>query len=144
LMRADFCCIPGWKRTYYTAFSLGGSRDGVQIVPETCVGDIIQNGDPAALDEGEQLSQGKAIASRYQPSSSVLSGNADALPEQVVRLRGDAPMLFAVGVHGQNLFVDRQNEIVSRNSCHRRCRWTARGLSSRWRQSERLGGTCLG
>ena len=26
-------------------------------------------------------------------------------------LRGGKPMLFAVGVHGQNLFVDRQNEI---------------------------------
>ncbi len=27
-------------------------------------------------------------------------------------LRGAAPMLFALGVHGQNLFVGRQNEIV--------------------------------
>ena len=27
-------------------------------------------------------------------------------------LDGDAPLLFGLGVHGQNVFVDRENEIV--------------------------------
>ena len=42
----------------------------------------------------------------------LLSGTKDALPEQVVRGYWRGALLFALGIHGQYVFVDRRNQLV--------------------------------
>jgi CubicO group peptidase (beta-lactamase class C family) len=42
----------------------------------------------------------------------LLSGTKDALPEQAVRGYWRGALLFALGIHGQYLFVDRRNQLV--------------------------------
>jgi CubicO group peptidase (beta-lactamase class C family) len=75
-----------------------GSRDGVQIVPEAWIDDIVRNGDPAAWDAGDFPAYFPGMPMHYRSKWYVL--------------RRDGPMLFGVGVHGQNLFVDPSNELV--------------------------------
>ena len=47
----------------------------------------------------------------WEGRSTVFPGMPMHYLSKLYVLRGGKPMLFAVGVHGQNLFVDRQNEI---------------------------------
>jgi hypothetical protein len=42
----------------------------------------------------------------------LLSGTKDALPEQVVLGYWRGALLFALGIHGQYVFVDRRNQLV--------------------------------
>jgi CubicO group peptidase (beta-lactamase class C family) len=78
----------------------GGRRDSNQIVPEGWIDDIRHNGDRKAWQEGQ-----------WRDSFAAISRN--------MHYRGgwyvidDAPqLLFAMGIHGQNLFVDAANKIV--------------------------------
>lgn len=75
-----------------------GQRDGAQIVPASWIKDIFEGGDAAAWDAGDF---------------------AEFFPDQPIHyrnkcyvLKGQAPMMFGVGVFGQNLFIDPTNEIV--------------------------------
>lgn len=76
----------------------GGARGGKQVVPESWIEDITRNGDRDAwaLGNGAQYFPGLPI--RYRSKWYVLDG--------------EAPMLFGLGIHGQNLFVDRPRGIV--------------------------------
>jgi CubicO group peptidase (beta-lactamase class C family) len=78
----------------------GGRRDSNPIVPASWIDDIRHNGDSRAWQEGQ-----------WRDSFAAISRN--------MRYRGgwyvidDAPqLLFAMGIHGQNLFIDVANNIV--------------------------------
>jgi hypothetical protein len=78
----------------------GGRRGDLQVAPEAFIDDICRNGDHAAWANGEwgKLFSFAARSMSYRSGWYVVD---------------DAPQtLFAMGVHGQNLFVDRANDIV--------------------------------
>jgi CubicO group peptidase (beta-lactamase class C family) len=78
----------------------GGRRGDQQIIPEATIRDIADNGDADAWRNGEW---GKAFAPitknmRYRSGWYLVD---------------DAPKtMFAMGIYGQNLFIDRANRIV--------------------------------
>jgi hypothetical protein len=75
-----------------------GARGGTQIVPESWIDDITRNGDPDAWAAGSLTRYYPGLPIRYRSKWYVLEGKA--------------PLLFGLGIHGQNLFVDRTREIV--------------------------------
>ena len=75
-----------------------GARGGTQIVPEGWIDDITRNGDPDAWASGSLTSYYPGLPIRYRSKWYVLDGKA--------------PLLFGLGIHGQNLFIDRTREIV--------------------------------
>lgn len=66
--------------------------------PSQWVRDIEESGDRAAWDAGSFVAYFPGMPMRYR--------------SQWYVLEGDAPLMFALGIHGQNLFVDRKNELV--------------------------------
>jgi len=76
----------------------GGARDGRQVVPAAWIDDISANGDAAAWAGGDFAHLFPGAAMHYRDKWYVA--------------REAAPLLFALGVNGQNLFVDRANQIV--------------------------------
>jgi CubicO group peptidase (beta-lactamase class C family) len=58
----------------------------------------IENGDPAAWSAGDLAKYFPGLPMRYR--------------DQWYVLEGEAPLVFGLGIHGQNLFIDRANEIV--------------------------------
>ena len=78
----------------------GGRRDSHQIVPESWIEDIRHHGDAEAWREGQWAGSFAAISRNmhYRSGWYVID---------------DAPQLmFAMGIHGQNLFVDAANQMV--------------------------------
>ena len=76
----------------------GGQRGGREIVPAAVIADIAENGDREAWMSGEFANGFAGMTMRYRNGWYVVD---------------DAPkMIFAMGIHGQNLFVDRANSIV--------------------------------
>src|SRR5215470_10194534 len=76
----------------------GGARGAMQIIPERWIDDIANNGDRAAWDAGSFTAYFPGRAMHYRSKWYVE--------------RGATPVLFGLGIHGQNLYVDRQHEIV--------------------------------
>jgi CubicO group peptidase (beta-lactamase class C family) len=76
----------------------GGAHGGKQVVPSSWVDDILTNGDPAAWNEGDFLKYFPQMPIHYRSKWYVL--------------RGPAPMMFGVGVFGQNVFIDGKNQVV--------------------------------
>jgi CubicO group peptidase (beta-lactamase class C family) len=75
-----------------------GRRDGVQVIPKGWIDDIAQCGDAEAWRTGEFAAGFQGLTMRYRGGWYVIDG---------------APQtLFAMGIHGQNLFVDRTNGLV--------------------------------
>jgi CubicO group peptidase (beta-lactamase class C family) len=77
-----------------------GRRGDSAVVPEAWIDDIAENGDHKAWSEGQWRESFASIATkmRYRSGWYVVD---------------DAPrLLFAMGIHGQNLFVDAANRIV--------------------------------
>jgi len=76
----------------------GGRCEGTQIIPAAWIDDIVQNGSAAAWDAGvfAPLFPGRRMHYRNK---------------WYVDL-GEVPLLFALGIHGQYLFVDRRNQLV--------------------------------
>ena len=62
------------------------------------VDDIERGGDRAAWDAGSFVPYFPGMPMRYRSKWYILEG--------------EAPLVFALGIHGQNLFVDRKNQIV--------------------------------
>jgi CubicO group peptidase (beta-lactamase class C family) len=58
----------------------------------------IENGDQAAWRAGDLAKYFPGLPMRYR--------------DQWYVLEGEAPLVFGLGIHGQNLFIDRANEIV--------------------------------
>ena len=76
----------------------GGAREGRQIVPASWIDDISTNGDAAAWDRGDFAHLFPGFPMHYRDKWYVT--------------REERPMLFGLGVNGQNLFVDRARELV--------------------------------
>jgi CubicO group peptidase (beta-lactamase class C family) len=76
----------------------GGACEGMQIIPAAWIDDIMQNGSADAWEAG--------VFAPFFPGRRMHYRNkwyADL---------GEAPLLFALGIHGQYLFVDRRNQLV--------------------------------
>lgn len=76
----------------------GGKYAGRQIVPAAWLADISTAGDVQAWNAGDFLKYFPGMPIHYRSKWYVL--------------HGEAPMIFGVGVFGQNLFVDPKNRIV--------------------------------
>ena len=76
----------------------GGRREGVAIVPEAWIEDIAHNGDRNAWRKGEFAAAFGLRAMSYRSGWYVT--------------HDEPTVISAMGVHGQNLFVDRANRIV--------------------------------
>jgi len=76
------------------------ARVGLSMIehPTPWIEDIERNGDPRAWAAGDLAPYFPGLPLRYRSYWYVLEG--------------EAPLLFAYGIHGQFLFVDRRNEIV--------------------------------
>jgi CubicO group peptidase (beta-lactamase class C family) len=83
----------------------GGARDGKRIVPADWIEDIARDGDPAAWDAGNFAPFFPGTAMHYRSQWYVEHGGSGDDT-------GQGPMLFGVGVHGQNLFVDAAAGLV--------------------------------
>jgi len=77
-----------------------GQRGGQEIVPTGWIDDIFDNGDPDAWKTGEWGASFAPISKHMRYRSGWYTID-------------DAPrLLFAMGIHGQNLFIDKANRIV--------------------------------
>jgi CubicO group peptidase (beta-lactamase class C family) len=76
----------------------GGRHAGKQVVPGRWLDDIVETGDAAAWNVGDFVNYFPKMPIHYRSKWYVL--------------RGDAPLLFGVGVFGQNVFIDRKNQLV--------------------------------
>jgi hypothetical protein len=76
----------------------GGARGGTQIIPASFIEDLAGGGDPDAWAAGNAVDYFPGLPVRYRSQWYVRDG--------------EAPLLFGLGIHGQNLFVDRAREIV--------------------------------
>ncbi len=75
-----------------------GARDGRQIIPAAWIDDITSNGDPVAWDGGDFAHLFPGAAMHYRDKWYVT--------------REARPLLFGLGVNGQNLFIDRAGGLV--------------------------------
>ena len=83
----------------------GGSYGGRQIVPSAWLEDILAAGDPVAWGEGDFAKYFPGLEAHYRSKWYVL--------------RGKEPLIFGVGVFGQNLFIDPANEtVIAKYSSH--------------------------
>ena len=76
----------------------GGAYEGTQIIPSVWIDDIVQNGSADAWDDG--------VFAPFFPGRKMHYRN-----KWYVDL-GEAPLLFALGIHGQYLFLDRRSQLV--------------------------------
>lgn len=76
----------------------GGRRDGHQVVPSGWIDSVEREGDEAAWNGGDFAGYYRGMRMHYRCKWYVL--------------KDGAPMLFGMGVNGQNLFVDREAGIV--------------------------------
>jgi CubicO group peptidase (beta-lactamase class C family) len=75
-----------------------GVRDRRQIIPAAWIDDIVSHGDPQAWAAGSFAEYFGHRPMHYRTKCYVL--------------RGEEPVLFGWGIHGQHLFVDRKRQIV--------------------------------
>jgi hypothetical protein len=75
----------------------GGSRNGTQIIPSGWIEDIFGGGDPKAWAAGDLVPYFGERPMHYRSKWYVLR---------------DRKMALGLGVYGQNIFVDRANELV--------------------------------
>jgi CubicO group peptidase (beta-lactamase class C family) len=75
-----------------------GARGTRQVIPESWIDDIVGNGDIDAWNASTFID--------YYPGA-VMHYRAKWYVEH-----GRQPLLFGMGIHGQNLFIDRANDIV--------------------------------
>ena len=76
----------------------GGKRAGKQVLPSGWIEDLFDHGDPQAWDQGPFVQYYPGLPMHYRSKWYVV--------------RGDRPLLFGMGIHGQNLFIDRAAGIV--------------------------------
>jgi CubicO group peptidase (beta-lactamase class C family) len=75
-----------------------GARGDTQVIPASWLDDIVAHGDAAAWANGNAADYFPGLPMRYRSQWYVVDGSA--------------PLLFGLGIHGQNLFVDRRHGIV--------------------------------
>lgn len=79
-------------------FATAGRAGGFQIVPESWVADIMTAGDRDAWDRGDMTFLFPGMPMHYR--------------SQWYIEHGDHPMVFGVGVFGQNVFVEPSSDLV--------------------------------
>ena len=79
-------------------FLHNGQRDGVAVLPLEWIEDIERGGDRAAWDAGDFANDAPGLPLSYRGKWYVL--------------HEDTPSVIAVGIHGQNIFIDRQKEFA--------------------------------
>lgn len=85
-------------RVGWLVLQQGRAADGRAVVPAAWIDDTWQGGDAAAWNQGEFAAGFAGMKMRYRSGWYVVD---------------DAPgMLFAMGIHGQHLFVDPRSELV--------------------------------
>ncbi len=77
-----------------------GRRGPVEVVPSDVIDDIFSNGDPEAWATGEWAKSFSALGKDMNYRSGWYIVN------------GEPQTLFAMGIHGQNLFIDRKRKLV--------------------------------
>jgi CubicO group peptidase (beta-lactamase class C family) len=75
-----------------------GNRGTSQVLPNRWVEDVLNNGDPAAWASGD--------FAEYFPGRDMHYRNKWYVE------RGDSPMMFCIGIHGQNLYVFPEQQLV--------------------------------
>lgn len=75
-----------------------GQLNGNQIIPSNSIRDTIESGDSQAWNAGNFAKFFPDMPMQYRNKWYVMNGIA--------------PLLFGVGVYGQNIFIDQKNEIV--------------------------------
>lgn len=75
-----------------------GRRDDAPIIPSSWIDDIVGGGDREAWETGEFAAGFSGLTMRYRSGWYVVDN--------------DPGYIFAMGIYGQNLFVDRANRIV--------------------------------
>jgi CubicO group peptidase (beta-lactamase class C family) len=81
----------------------GGRRGSAEIVPPAWIEDLFETGDRAAWDEGDFIPYYGDLPMHYRSKWYVRHGQSSS---------DGGPLLFGMGIHGQNLFVDRKRSIV--------------------------------
>jgi CubicO group peptidase (beta-lactamase class C family) len=76
----------------------GGRYAGKQIIPSWWLDDIVERGDAAGWNDGDFVKYFPKMRIHYRSKWYVL--------------RAHAPLMFGVGVFGQNVFIDRKNHPV--------------------------------
>ena len=76
----------------------GGARGGKQVVPAAWIDDVFANGDRGAWEAGSFVD--------------LFSGRPMHYRSQWYVEHGLQPLLFGLGIHGQNLYVDPTRQIV--------------------------------
>ncbi|MEM7424675.1 MAG: serine hydrolase [Pseudomonadota bacterium] len=79
-------------------FAQAGTRGKAQIIPSGWLDDIETSGSREAWDAGSFAADFPGYPIRYRSKWYILEG--------------EAPLIFAIGIHGQHLFIDRKNEVV--------------------------------
>jgi CubicO group peptidase (beta-lactamase class C family) len=79
-----------------------GAREGKQIVPASWIADIATQGDAEAWNAGDFAAFYPGVPMHYRSKWYIQRPGAS----------GDGAMLFGIGVHGQNLFVDAKRALV--------------------------------
>jgi hypothetical protein len=75
-----------------------GKRGATEVVPKAWIDDLFASGDPAAWQAGPFVQYFPGLPIHYRSTWYVV--------------RGVRPLLFAFGIHGQHLFIDRAGELV--------------------------------
>ena len=75
-----------------------GRRGDAEVIPRALIDDIATAGDAAAWEAGEFAASFGGLPMHYRSGWYVLNGRPQ--------------VLFAMGIHGQNLFVDRAHRLV--------------------------------
>jgi CubicO group peptidase (beta-lactamase class C family) len=81
----------------------GGRRGSAEIVPPAWIEDLFETGDRAAWDEGDFIPYYGDLPMHDRSKWYVRHGQSSS---------DGGPLLFGMGIHGQNLFVDRKRSIV--------------------------------
>lgn len=93
------CATPRDMALLGRLFATGGTNaEGRQIVPEAWLSDILTNGDAQAWLEGDFYELFSRADMHYRSKWYVL--------------RGSRPLIFGLGVFGQNLFIDPVADLV--------------------------------
>jgi CubicO group peptidase (beta-lactamase class C family) len=93
-----FCAVPRDMARVARLFVTGGSNGNVQVVPSDWIDDIINKGDADAWRRGDFNELFDGAPMHYRSKWYVL--------------RGDRPLIYGVGVFGQNVFVDPAADLV--------------------------------
>lgn len=93
-----FCATPRDMARLGRLFVSGGTNGGRRIVPTAWLDDIVQNGSVSAWRNGDFDDLFDGASMHYRSKWYVL--------------RGERPLIFGLGVFGQNVFVDPEADLV--------------------------------